>query len=39
VLTSRMGYDGAFVAGLVTVSTLLGVASLPFALGLLARIA
>lgn len=39
VLASRMGYDGAFVAGLVTVSTLLGLASLPFALGLLARIA
>ena len=38
VLASRMGYDGAFVAGLVTVSTLLGLASLPFALGLLARI-
>jgi malonate transporter and related proteins len=39
VLASRMGYDGAFVAGLMTVSTLLGLASLPFALGLLARIA
>ena len=35
VLASRMGYDGAFVAGLVTVSTLLGMASLPFALGVL----
>jgi hypothetical protein len=30
-----MGYDGAFVAGLVTVSTLLGLLSLPFALGVL----
>lgn len=39
VLASRMGYDGGFVAGLVTVSTLLGLASLPFALELLARIA
>ena len=36
VLAARMGYDGAFVAGLVTLSTLLGVASLPFALGILA---
>ena len=35
VLASRMGYNGAFVAGLVTVSTVLGVASLPFALGVL----
>jgi malonate transporter len=35
VLASRMGYDGAFVAGLVTLSTLLGMLSLPFALGLL----
>lgn len=35
VLASRMGYDGAFVAALVTVSTLLGMASLPFALGVL----
>ena len=33
--TARMGYDGAYVAGLVTLSTLLGVASLPFALGVL----
>jgi malonate transporter and related proteins len=32
VLATRMGYDGAFVAGLVTLSTLLGVLSLPFAL-------
>lgn len=35
VLAARMGYDGAFVAGLVTLSTLLGVVSLPFALGVL----
>lgn len=35
VLAARMGYDGAFVAGLVTLSTVLGVLSLPFALGIL----
>jgi predicted permease len=35
VLASRMGYNGALVAGLVTLSTLLGMASLPFALGVL----
>jgi hypothetical protein len=35
VLAARMGYDGAYVAGLVTISTLLGVVSLPFALGVL----
>lgn len=35
VLAARMGYDGAYVAGLVTLSTLLGVISLPFALGVL----
>lgn len=35
VLAARMGYNGAYVAGLVTLSTLLGVASLPFALGVL----
>jgi malonate transporter and related proteins len=35
VLASRMGYNGAFVAGLVTISTLLGMLSLPFALGML----
>ncbi len=35
VLAARMGYDGAYVAGLVTVSTLLGVASLSFTLGVL----
>jgi malonate transporter and related proteins len=33
VLAARMGYDGPYVAGLVTLSTLLGMASLPFALG------
>jgi malonate transporter and related proteins len=35
VLAARMGYDGAYVAGLVTLSTLFGIASLPFALGVL----
>jgi malonate transporter len=35
VLAARMGYNGAYVAGLVTVSTVLGIVSLPFALGLL----
>lgn len=35
VLAARMGYDGAYVAALVTVSTLLGMLSLPLALGLL----
>ena len=35
VLAARMGYNGAYVAGLVTISTLLGMASLPFALGVL----
>ena len=35
VLAARMGYNGPYVAGLVTLSTVLGVASLPFALGLL----
>lgn len=34
VLAARMGYNGPYVAGLVTLSTLLGVASLPFALAL-----
>jgi malonate transporter and related proteins len=32
VLAARMGLDGSFVAGLVTLSTLLGMLSLPFAL-------
>jgi malonate transporter and related proteins len=35
VLASKMGYDGAFVAGLITISTALGAISLPFALELL----
>lgn len=35
VLAARMGYDGAYVAALVTLSTLLGMLSLPFALGFL----
>ena len=34
VLAARMGYNGPFVAGLVTLSTLLGVVSLPLALSL-----
>lgn len=34
VLAARMGYNGPYVAGLVTLSTMLGVASLPFALSL-----
>jgi len=35
VLASRMGYNGPYVAGLVTLSTLAGMLSLPFALGVL----
>lgn len=35
VLAARMGYNGGYVAGLVTLSTVLGLVSLPFALGLL----
>lgn len=35
ILAAKMGYDGAYVAGLVTLSTALGVLSLPFALGVL----
>lgn len=35
VLAARMGYNGAYVAGLVTISTVLGMLSLPFALGVL----
>ncbi len=34
VLAARMGYDGALVAGLVTLSTLCALLSLPFAIGL-----
>jgi len=32
VFAVRMGYDGSYVAGLITLSTLLGMLSLPFAL-------
>jgi hypothetical protein len=35
VLASRMGFDGAYVAGLITLSTMLGVVSMTFALGVL----
>ncbi|MEN9671641.1 MAG: hypothetical protein RL018_1918 [Pseudomonadota bacterium] len=35
VLAARMGFDGGYVAGLVTLSTLFGVLSLPFALSLI----
>lgn len=35
VLAARMGYNGAYVAGLVTLSTMLALVSLPFALGVL----
>ena len=35
VLAARMGYNGPYVAGLVTLSTLAGLLSLPFALGFL----
>ena len=35
VLAARMGYNGAYVAGLVTLSTMLAIVSLPFALGVL----
>ncbi len=35
VLAARMGYNGPYVAALVTLSTLLGMVSLPFALGVL----
>jgi len=38
VLASRMGGDGAFVAGLVTLSTLLGMLSVPLWLALLASL-
>ena len=38
VLAARMGYNGGYVAGLVTLSTLLGVVSLPFALGVLRQL-
>ena len=35
VLAARMGYNGPYVAGLVTLSTVMGVASLPYALSLM----
>jgi len=35
VLAARMGYNGAYVAGLVTLSTVLGIASLWLSLGVL----
>lgn len=35
VLAARMGFNGAYVAGLVTLSTLLAMLSLPLALGVL----
>lgn len=35
VLAARMGYDGAYVAALITLSTVLGMLSLPLALGVL----
>ena len=35
VLASRMGGDGSYVAGLVTLSTVLGMLSIPFWLGML----
>ena len=35
VLAARMGYDGAYVAALVTLSPVLGLASLPLALAVL----
>lgn len=38
VLTSRMGFDGHHVAGLVTLSTLMGMASLSFAFFLIQRL-
>ena len=38
VLAARMGGDGAFVAGLVTVSTLIGMISVPVWLAVLARL-
>ena len=38
VLAARMGGDGPFVAGLVTVSTLLGMVSVPLALAIFGRL-
>ncbi|PKO64972.1 MAG: transporter [Betaproteobacteria bacterium HGW-Betaproteobacteria-16] len=39
VLAARMGYNGPYVAGLVTLSTMLGMLSLPLALGVLRPLA
>jgi len=39
VLAARMGYNGPYVAGLVTLSTVLGMVSLPFALGVFRALA
>ena len=39
VLAAKMGYNGPYVAALVTLSTVAGAASLPFALGVLAPLA
>ncbi len=39
VLAARMGGDGGYVAGLVTLSTLLGMLSVPFWLAVMARLA
>ena len=39
VLAARMGGDGSFVAGLVTMSTLIGMAGLPLALLVLQALA
>jgi predicted permease len=36
VLAARMGHNGAYVGGLVTISTVLGMFSLRWALGVLA---
>ena len=38
VLATRMGYDGGYVAGLVTLSTVMGMFSLPLALGVLSAL-
>ncbi|MDO5691054.1 MAG: AEC family transporter [Pseudomonadota bacterium] len=38
VLAARMGFNGPYVAGLVTLSTALGVVSLPLALAVLGRL-
>ena len=37
VLAARMGYDGSMVAALVTISTLMGLVSLPLAMALAGR--